>query len=511
MDQVMTRFAAEQKTWLAAISSVEDPFQEWRPQGNQSADPPAFAMLAAQRFDSTRIDLNLQVFTAKGAAVGRVNRTLAVDPVFLDSLNSIGEIKVTTPATPVALSPLASEFASLLRTNMRMGKSMPPSKELKAALLQPERADPLGLTAFESVTALARHEGRNVIAFPGDFTFAFGSMPVPGASGQQLDRHPTLAEIERMMRVFFRRTDRDGFWILTDSSPFGGAEPMPRPLLGQFLRGVDRVGRLDLNLRIQLAMLSTDERISQVPLLFAQIINGSQSRFDSFTAWDALRLLGSLTPAQNQAARTAEGIPLGGLSAEQRADIGRIVFSQPYVSLNLTAKPNRRPEDYNLFYSGAMREATFALGEGILPTGRLYVEVREEMTGQLEPFERERGFGMTSISSPEEMAMMQHSIESNDAGYAWTRPKDPAAAQKLLDNIQMGRRTTISMRIQFNDEVQWGESIADFEVMRKGVKMAEMPEAFRKRFDQHLKMLRSSQIRTASPVGRGAAGTAPPP
>lgn len=504
MEAALASAASELKAWYTATEGLPQRHQELAAvvRVDSQAPVPAFGTLVAAPVDADGISVSWTIYNREGTSLGSAS-------AFLD-LTRKGEVSpapaeaTATPAKPVTLTPLAREYASAVVSRWT-DQPKPPSPALLERLLFPERLDFLGLVPFEVVESAARRAGRNVIAFPSDALLTSGvtrprQRGVPWSPSIELTSH----DVDRVIAAHWRKTERSRFWILEPVPSMQSEATMPRPALGRFLRAVRQRNHLDIPLRIQLANLVPGDSASSALFLAGLVSGGSLTgRPESFAL---LRLYGSLTPDQRTAATSEDGLLLGRLSPQQRQQLEVLVYYRPVYGLSLAERPDRPLEEVQRFGRDAMREATYALGNGIPADGRLRIRERTDITGETEPVELTNGNRMP-FSSPIAIAELAHAIETGERQFLEYQPKDLAGTKRVLNQLILTRSSQVEFIFNFGGDLELRQFIQDRETLKRNVPLAEMPAEFQSSYERWMR-----QLRDRSP-GRPVTGGSrlPPP
>ena len=274
----------------------------------------------------------------------------------------------------------AAEYLDLVSPMSQFGgrreKKKAISPALLAKLLQPEKIDPLSISAPDIY--LPSIETPNVVMVMNDF--------------QRVARFVEFKD-ERFMRFSPANIeDKDGWFLLSSPNPIAGRKAMPdRQKLGNMLRFMN-ANKRPLTIEEQASFaLQLPWEVDYSWAYKSHLEALDTTSIESYNGKAALRIYGSLTSGQVNQAKKG-GVPLGSLSNEAKIEIFRSLFySQKYesrVEMDWGGQQEMTPEQsknfqelQNLMYGGIYEEKTFVLPKGL--TNELLLTIEDSTTSTL--------------------------------------------------------------------------------------------------------------------------------
>ncbi|HMS55057.1 MAG TPA: hypothetical protein PKA27_06615 [Fimbriimonadaceae bacterium] len=219
------------------------------------------------------------------------------------------------------------------------------SAELRAAMLDPVKHDPLSFKESELLLATAQQKGLNTVACLPDAMLGTG-MSVMISSGSSQEFKPTtyLFRLQKDTALKVTLTGKD-LNIMPADPVESRRQRVDRPSLAKLINSAaaKRAASLDDLAAYAQKNLSPFETPGAVPYLMRFAPNATSSGMTGPLNWDALRFYGSLEPNQKQAMSAGTEIPIGSLSEPQKRLITKIVFASG-ARLNVT-RPGEPPRD----------------------------------------------------------------------------------------------------------------------------------------------------------------------
>lgn len=219
------------------------------------------------------------------------------------------------------------------------------SPELKSALLDPVKFDPLSFKESELLMATSKAKGLNMIACLPDQMLGTGmSAMLSGGAGQEFRPTTYLFRLQKDPSIKVSLTGSD-LTIMPSDPVESRKQRVDRPSLAKLINAAaaKRAASLDDLAAYAQKNLSPFETPGAVTYLMRFAPNAASSGMTGPLNWDALRFYGSLEPNQKQAMSAGTEIPIGALTEPQKRLISKIVFSSG-ARLNVT-RPGESPKD----------------------------------------------------------------------------------------------------------------------------------------------------------------------
>lgn len=372
------------------IGGVDEPPSEFKP--GASIDKAVLVLRSSGLPDG--VQCSLQLYAAEGQQIA-AGTLYGLDA----STQNSKAIEIPKDDPEIKLPPLASEIAKLaneqpfgqgssMQTSVTKngksalvrftgGKRRPPtpySEAVKAAVMSPEKLEPLSLAPGEALVRTAEVRSANLIALMPDISFSvyntlFGKQPSipatrvlsePAVRDQMIiesangwitvaPKYPIAAEQYRVPRVALGRLDtaviKNGFCSLTDLLQFASEQNKPLFNFG-----------------------------AQIDSLYTRIASGGFGVRSGNTDWDAIRFVSALSAEQSRSLRNGSKLQIRDFTEGQSRLLSKLVYSAqdgPQVKY----KTSVYGDEVNTYgYGGHLSyERTEALASGLPADGYLTV------------------------------------------------------------------------------------------------------------------------------------------
>jgi hypothetical protein len=362
------------------------------------------------------------------------------------------------------------------------------SSELREALLNPERVEPLGIFVGDIARASSRNRGKNLVALLPDA--AFGTML---SAIREPEPKPTAA-LARDPNLLVR--EENGWLLVSPVEPISALrERADRARLGELLRKTDRQGFASLD--DAAAFASAHERppaaVAQRYLglidaeLFATIAGGFEGQYE------VLRFYGTLTPGQRQSLAAGNPLPIAQLTAPQRGILEQLAFHTPAGPIfGETPGDARIPAQFRRPETGVERTERMA---GVAPGAVLLSVQRASAVRAVD------ANGGASVLSPAEL------------GFNLMRHQRPEQAQAFgtpsrFERFAPAERTSLSFTFHFPSEGRMYGALQDvrWDARVPLGPLDALPADLRSEIDRALESFMNMEVPRVLP-GRGA----PPP
>lgn len=347
--------------------------------------------------------------------------------------------------------------------------------ELRPLLLDPDLHDPLGYNVEDSLRSLAKHASWSVVANLSDQTTGTSFMGLSRRSQQT-----TQQFYDQLRTTYHYSADQEGTWLtlFPESLTQVRATRVNRVALKKFLAQAAAGVTPSLDELSEYAATSPDFRNSQFvamhllaanPGLLGMSMMGSQN-------WDVLRALGSLSRTQRDNARNGIAISMRGLTTSQSNAFRTLIFGADYRTRPLNQLKAKDPVTSMMeMFSGGMMgrgntkdytgEPTEALPWGIPSEATITLQFEQDdvfkITGDEPMFNFFPNMGTT------ELAMMNLFFQA--------APPNSMGGQdfsKMMDNLMVGDREVITLRVNLGDLVGVQEKLTDDRLDSKKAKIS---------------------------------------
>ncbi len=340
-------FIAEQNIWADALSALPAPdYQngnvDWTLyqlyQGRKRLDerPAKVLLIATESGGSQAIQIEVRLLNAKGRTTTQTSTSLSIGLMWDEERS--GEYtkameKLRTESAnepPVKLNPLADEFRKFASRSMGMSQDQKPpelSAELRNALLNPEKIDPLYLGCTDMMNAVAKLKNLQLIACPGDFM-----VMASGYSGNK--DGPKASELLGMFSFLPKDMSPfsiDDSWLVCRRglfTSFPGFGSVDRGVLGRVMRQVQADGRVSLDTKCEIALNQKEDDYSSLFNLYPSLVlNNSESMYAIMdNDIHMLRLHGTMSNGQKQILVNKGKLMISSLTPAQQQIVFDMVF-----------------------------------------------------------------------------------------------------------------------------------------------------------------------------------------
>ena len=388
----------------------------------------------------------------------------------------------------VELSPESTEFSSRMREAFTGRTSAQITPRMRELMLGVESNDPLGWAVGDALFSYARAKGTHVVARVPDSALALAFF---ASSEQPLRVHAFMKAL--LDSGTMQRSEANGWTVLSPPDRFESAlDFTPRKAVAELVKAVLAQGRLDIRDYARYAFESKRLNRGGFGDFFLAMIDRSVLGASDRTDWSSLRLYGSFNAIEQRALEAGSSFPFGGMNAEQRKIVERIVFAGEIRS-------ETQMGDGSAHMRGAPVEPTEAFPTGVpvgcSVTGRAtsvptLVAYGKGADGKVRPL---RSLNLYTLATIETEVIGNPGMTAsygvaNLVGYA-------PGAEKL-----------VALRVQVAPNL-WKESpitVADYDPNTTPVPWDKLPDPFPKQIADAIEQLKAQK---AKPPTRGV----PPP
>jgi hypothetical protein len=327
----LERFAREQNAWAARVATL--------PEGVLSADnrTPLDPRLTAQSITGTpRVLLKIRRYSVESPMLE--TSLVIVDGSGkirgFDSVSVGGQFESETPdqslkplladPTRIAFSAEVVEMGTAMLGPQRDAKEISQTPGLLAAVLDPERVDPLSRSWFDGFRWIADRHRLNLVAWVPDSFF----MTTPAAVGAYSGGSPFTVATAANHASGSEKMTIEGGWLLSRPEwPTASlASHTDRAVLARLTRLVHKTPYPSLEAIV--SAVGTSESPRSFMAEYCSIAQPARRSFgfDLLYRLPVMRLVTSLTASQRQAVLRGESLSLSSFSAPVRANLARCFF-----------------------------------------------------------------------------------------------------------------------------------------------------------------------------------------
>lgn len=474
-------------------------------------------ILSLSRHSESRgVQATLTISDERGRMLGSASQSVGWDSdAFYTQVQEAGKSASPEPSMQFSGPSVAmiDAYKAMYRSAMAGGGDANPvdtSPEVRELLIHPEKYEPLSILATDCIFEVARIRGLDIVcSAPDAMVFSAGVDP----SG---DIKPTgfLARLRSMMQV----ETKDGWMILKPVIPSASRKArLDRALFAQFIGQTIKDGRVTLDNRASFAFRSELEQESYLPMFTLTMAGLIDRNGEHGGDWDSLRLYGSLTAAQRQAAERRQPIPFRALQPAQMEILHRMVFDSPWSRLQVSYQQEDfadLQDDEGIMYGGGLHsEPTEVLPNGF--TGTEILNISETRTARL--FGRPDTDGQTQVFYGESaydvnsLAQMMFQEERPEL-FPWMN--QPGYPRGKVTKVRSGTQRQVTIQAQFTRRASLHIQLTDKTYSGEAVAIDKLPADIRKQIQEALVRLRE-QYKDAKPptwdYGGGGGNTPPPP
>lgn len=428
--------------------------------------------------------------------------------------NAQGKTPAAGKKTPVELSPDTKVVQSTFRKATGMTGSFAVSPEAKALLYRPDVHDPLSFASTDSLLAVAKKQGRPIIANLPD-AMEEGSAFMMGPSGD-----PMVEDIESDLKsAEHLRTIADPTFLLVKPSQPAAArqDRLDRAALAALMQAVDKKGIPTLDDIAAYATKASNPMEGGIGASYvAMLAPGAFSMsMSGFTNWDALRFYGLLSPEARQNLAGGGRIAFGTLNPALSGQLQKMVFG---TQANLQVEgTNQKPEAetmasmMRMFGVGADRdfrtEPTEAMPNGLPADGFVSANVANDFF--VSPvFEGDQPtMGPMSVLGVDEIAMFKMIGEDTRLN---TMMGD---RMPKIDRVKLGERSVWNLQFHVAQRISAKATLNDNRMPKNGatVAMTSLPAGHQSRIAERVAQYKKSPLGALGGMMGGLGGGQTPP
>lgn len=366
------------------------------------------------------------------------------------------------------------------------------SKELRHAVLHPEDAEPLALTASPGLLAAAKAEGANLVAHISDGQFNLG------AFCWTLQLKPaSVSQFYKILGIVGVDGRRDGDWRIV--TPYVSEPPADRGAIGSFLRVLDATGKVRLE---DYATYAAAVGRSAEPAISSYYRNAlfDASGYLSPGQWMELRFYGLLRQSERRDLAAGKTVDLAGVPEAARNVLIEHITTSPYLNLeelDATGGPARskgglsiRNDPTEVLAAGfgsasAMRENVYS-DLGVL----VHTAKNEKSTGDMHPLSL-RNLAEQSLRN--EISGINDRLEGGG-----------------VDQVVPGQQSYVRLTCLIRKDLQFVMSFNDYDYDLRGkpMRLQDLPERYTKQLQAQVDDVRREFAGRPKPA---TGNNAPPP
>ncbi len=519
---LIQQFVKDQTMWAKAIKLVRDrkPNQSHYYYDNM-IDPSQRKMgkliLSLSRSAESRgIQVRIVLSDDRGRLVGQAQDNIGWD--WEAQNRRITEAQATPNEPEIEITGVSQQITDAMREASKNPQAnrgtfaikLPP--EAQQILLNPDKVEPLSLIPTECVISTAKIRDVDIVCVPTEMMI-YSAMT--GATSIKPATFLTIA------RGYGMETVWDGSWL--EMRPIVGSETrknrLDRVTLGQYIRQVAKDGRQTLENRSAFAYRSGMERESLLPTFLLSMSGILRDGVTYDGEWDTLRLYGSLTPQQRQAAKTGVPIPFQSLQRAQIDIFRSMVFDSPWSRLQV----NYQQEDFalaqaedNVIYGGGLdSEPTEILPNGFTGSEKLIIQDRTNSMFFSTP-EREGNDQIMYGESAQDLNSLAQTLFQYERPEFFPWMSEPGYARGKITKVRTGIQRMLTFDVEFTRKVSLSLQLTDKTYSGESVTLDKLPADIKKQLEDALSRLREQYKNMKPPNynsgggGGGGVQTAPP-
>ncbi|MBC8063303.1 MAG: hypothetical protein H7Y17_00610, partial [Chlorobia bacterium] len=386
------------------------------------------------------------------------------------------------------------------------------SSEIREILINPDKNEPLSFVATDAIFETSRIKGLNIVCSATDMMM-FGT----GVIAEGAAKPATF--LASMNGLMMESEIKDGWLVLKPQvASSARAQRSDRFVLGQYLRQAVKEGRVSLDNRATFAFRSGKEEEDFMPMFLLSMVGILRQGMEYGGDWDTLRLFGSLTPHQRQAAKTGQPVPFRALQPAQLDIMRHVVFDSPWPRLQI----NYQQEDFadmqsdeGIIYGGGLdSEPTEVLPNGF--TGTELLTIRE--TNEPKFFGRPESDGSNQMTYWGESAYdangLAHELFQSERPEFFPWRNQPGYPRGKLAKVRVGTQRQFSFMAQFTRRATLNLNLTDKNYQGEAMEISKLPPDVKKQIEDALARIRE-QYKNAKPPtwnpGNGGGNIPPPP
>lgn len=501
----LSRLMKEQATFVEALKrhplNKREGGYYWDRRNSTAFTMPERVLARCSSFGGRNVSFEFILIGPKNKVLARASATMSPEGPDNESMEKIRNLEGGEKLDISGDFKVISEAIKPLFGDSR-GKKIEVPQELLQKVLNPEKFEPATMTAGPLMLAYAKAKKRNSVIVLGDPLVAYSTWV-------SFFGEPTTARLESALGQVAEFKDENGWVSIGNFREMGGGmQYLPRDILGLLVRSEYSGKRLNIWQKIQIAPRIPGQMYETILMLWQALASGKMDYNDQ-SNWETIRLLASFDQSQFQAMRAGREIPLGQLSGAAQAEVRKLVFNgyggfeREYEGVPM--EEGQEAEEQVMMYDDLGDEATELFPDGLNADAKVTLTVEE----------KDALFGERSKSDENDMRYAYEDREPIDENrLAWqTISKERAdlfpwaANQPSYDRFVMGKFTRITVRIKFRPKLAMSRQVQERDIPKNGKRLTlnDLPEAFRKKYEEQLKSYRDS-YKDAKPGDFGGGG-----
>ena len=425
------------------------------------------------------------------------NHAIALSDTNLDLMGDFGNMmaerakmaRANPNESNIPVTPITKAMLEFMRTSMSGGGQHPLSAELRQAMLNPDKTDPLAYLYSEAFLGVAAARNENLVAYPDDSGFLMGMF-----AGMEGNLKPSLVMeavtgLGPMMPTDV--TEQDGWLTLAPSDRIEALKSRAdRQELGELLRSFDKNGYMTL---ADVGKLAQTVNTLEYPVLdqFLPLMLDQQASLDNLGNLQMVKLYGSLDDGQLMRLKSNLSIRAAELRPEQVAAMSQFAFTGDSFG--------RRTYNFgggkDVFEAAEDAEPTETMPDGLPSDTTLSMDIQEKPV-----YFMKVSTGNSSFSETGDMTNVAQIV------YLEQHPERSPNYHPHITSIGPGTSLVVQISIRARTDQQFQSEIHERHPLPGGPwKMDSLPDDVKKKLDAEL--LRFSQIMNP----RNAPDSAPPP
>lgn len=423
---------------------------------------------------------------------------------------------VTTKQTPIELSPETKLVRESLGKSMGMGgmSGIKLSPAVKALVYHPDIYDPLSFLPSDSLLAVAKKQGRPIVANLPDEMDMVDLLDMPG--GNSL----TVEQVEEDLRAAeqVRTIEDTKFLLIKPAKPAAAREDrLDRVALTALMQVVDTKGIPTLDDVAAYAAKAPNPMEGGIGQSYVMMLapGAFSASMSGFTNWNAIRFYGLLSPEARRGLAGGGRLAFSALSPAQSAHLQKMAYG---TQANLQVEdPNQKPETETM--SSMMRmmgmgvdrdfrtEPTEVMPNGLPSDGFVSADVLADFFVSPVLEGDEPTMGPLAVLGADELAMFKMFRE--DKNYSMMMGMMPS-----IDRVKLGERSVWTMMFHVAPKTAMKAVLNDNRMAKGGktVALNDLPAAHQKRIALKLEEIKKSPLGSiGGMLGGMGGGQTPPP
>jgi hypothetical protein len=463
------------------------------------------------------LNLELLLYDREGKVAYKTNTMLSETSSTMTRIIEAAQGKkkpAATKATPIELSPETKLVREVFSKAMGASGNVQLKPEAKAILYHPEIYDPLSFLPTDSLLAMAKKQGRPIVANLPD------EMGESNAFAMASGENATVEQVEEDLRSAeeIRALTDPTFLLIKPSHPAQArAERLDREALAALMQAVDTKGIPSLDDVAAFAAKAENPMEGGVAQAYVMGLAPGAFSFSmsGFTNWDALRFYGLLSLDGRRVLAGGGRLPFGTLTSAQSGQLQKMAFG---TSSNLQVEGSGAKSDEGFFSMMRMfgagtdkdfrTEPTEVMANGLPSDGFVTANVVSDFFVTPVFDGDQPTMGPLSVLGVDEVAMLRMFRESPGFSQAMS------GQMPSIDRVKLGERSVWNFQFHVAPKTSMKASLNDNRMAKGGrtYAMNDLPADYQKRIAAKVEEYKKSPLGAIGGMMGGMnRGQTPPP